>query len=148
MSRSSSQGMLLERLHYASKKFGSARALSVAAGLSPGYIGTLTTRLRRNPEAGIDGLAAVKIAKAAGLSLSWLLAEEGPRDQRVPRNLAALIHRLAKGTYPDVVIQQAMLLGAAREADVPEDLWRDYLDGLRREARHLELAVLAGVIAK
>lgn len=139
--------MLLERLHYASKKFGSARALSLAAGLSAGYIGTLTTRLRRDPDAGIDGLAAVQIAKAAELSLNWLLAGEEPRDQRVPPRLAAVIRRLPKDAYADVVIRQAILFGASRDGDLTEELWLDYLDGLRREARHVEIAAAAAAIS-
>lgn len=139
--------MLLERLNYVSKKFDSARALCSAAGLSHSYLGTLTTRLRRNPNAGIDGLAAVQIAHAAGVSVTWLLTGEGPRDQAVPPNLAALLRVLPKDTYPDVVVRQALVMGAAREQDLSQDIWRDYLDGLRREARHLEISALATAIA-
>jgi hypothetical protein len=136
---------LLDRLQYVSQRYGSARALSVAAGLSAGYIGTLTTRLRRNPDAGMDGLPAVQIAHAAGVTVNWLLAGEEPRDFRVPRNLAAVIRSLPEGAYPAVVTRQAQLYGAAREGDLSEDVWRDYLDGLYRELRHVELAAAAAV---
>lgn len=132
--------MLLERLQYVSTRYGSARALAVAAGLSPGYIGTLTTRLRRKPEAGIDGAAAVKIARTAGVSLNWLLTGEEPRDQRVPINLQAVVREAQQGVYPDVVVQQAMMFGVARGKDLSRELWRGYLEGLRRELHHVETA--------
>jgi hypothetical protein len=138
--------MLLDRLQYVSQRYGSARALSVEAGLSAGYIGTLTTRLRRNPNAAMDGPPAVQIARAAGVTVTWLLTGEEPRDFRVPRNLAAVIRSLPEGAYPDVVTRQAQIYGATRDTDLPEALWHDYLDGLHRELRHVELAAAAAAV--
>ncbi len=135
--------MLLERLDYAAKRFGNARALAIEAGLSHAYLGTLMTRLRRNPQATMDAESAVKIAKAAGVSLVWLLTGEGPRDERVPGILIGLLRKLPPNTYPQVVINQAKLFAEIVGSDMNEEAWRDYLDGLHREIRHAQIRIQA-----
>lgn len=58
---------------------GSASKLAVAAGLSAGYLGTLKTRMRANPDARPDENAMEALARAGGVSYEWLRKGTGPR---------------------------------------------------------------------
>lgn len=124
----------------------SGSAWAVKAKLPRTYIATFQFRERQGKpiEAGVATVVA--LARAAGVSFLWLATGEGSPDDTpaiAPANLRALLDRLPVGTYPAPLVAQAMLIRELiGEADLPEDVWQDYLDGLRREARRvgLELA--------
>jgi transcriptional regulator with XRE-family HTH domain len=117
------------------------------AGVSRTYIATFLHRQRTAAtDIGVETL--LQLAKAAGVSPSWLAFGDGsPEDASatLPKNLQALIARLPPDTYSQVLILQAGLLrDIIGEKDLPEENWREYLDSLQREARRtgLELAAL------
>jgi hypothetical protein len=58
---------------------GSASKLALAAGLSAGYLGTLKTRMRVNPDARPDESAMEALARAGGVSYEWLRKGTGER---------------------------------------------------------------------
>lgn len=93
---------------------------------------------------------AAALAKAAGVSPAWLAYGMGsPEDvaATLPPQLAALVARLPKSTYPAKLVEQAAFVrDLIGQKDLSEELWRDYLDGLRREARRLALEVAGTAI--
>jgi len=69
----------------------SMREFARRAGLPDGYVGTIVSRLRRNPASGIEMDTLEKIARAAGVRVEWLAtgngqkaSDEGPRIERDP----------------------------------------------------------------
>jgi hypothetical protein len=97
---------------------GRQRELGRRAGLSPGGVGTIVHRLRKNPNASIDPDTLVKLAKGAEVSLQWLATGEGsPHDTLASestnpqyRNLPGWAEAMAvfrKRGVPDNIIQKA-----------------------------------------
>lgn len=74
---------ILERIAHvlATKKFSSERAWCEAASVSPNYIGRLRSKLDEEREDGVARTANVDklelLAKAAGVSLEWLMGKTG-----------------------------------------------------------------------
>lgn len=59
------------------------RELSIKAGLSsPSHVGTLLTRLRKNPDREADVGTLRALAKAGGVSYEWLSSGEGSPEPR------------------------------------------------------------------
>lgn len=86
---------------------------------------------------------AAALAQAAGVSPGWLAYGAGSIDDvmaTLPPNLQALLARVPKKTYPPHLITQAALVcDLLDEKDLPEDMWTEYLDQLRREGRRVAL---------
>jgi transcriptional regulator with XRE-family HTH domain len=59
---------------------GTARDLAKKSGVSSSYLSTLQSRLRANPDTGINAEEAAKLAAKAGVSVRWLITGEGSPD--------------------------------------------------------------------
>jgi hypothetical protein len=68
-----------DRLEELISAAGSASKLALAAGLSAGYLGTLKTRMRANPDARPDADTLEALARAGGVSYEWLRKGTGPK---------------------------------------------------------------------
>jgi hypothetical protein len=62
---------------------GNQRELSRRAGLSPNYVGTLLTRLRKNPNAQVERDSLAALATAGGVSIDWLVVGTGEPERQV-----------------------------------------------------------------
>lgn len=86
---------LLERLTAIVKLRGiSQRELSKRAGLNPNHVGTLLSRLRKNPDGDIERDTLAALARGGGVSLEWLAEGRDSLDSAEPTahpNLAATI---------------------------------------------------------
>lgn len=133
---------------------GNQRELARMANLAGGHVGVIMTRLRRDPNADIEGDTLAKISKATGVSPHWLVTGEGPRDVesgsgglpipiRVDRLLgsAALEEVLSKYPWPediamsvaDAVIADARAEAHANGVDRPQNLWHIRVGQLIKE---------------
>ena len=105
------------------------------------YLATYMSRARQGNPSDVSLQVAVALAKAAGVNFTWFALGLGSPDDdgaALPANLGALLKRLPPGTYPPALIRQALVgREVIGEKDLPEEIWRDYLDGLRREARRV-----------
>lgn len=117
------------------------------AGLARTYLATFLSRTRQGTPSDMGLQVAIALAKSADVSFAWFALGEGtPEDAsgRLPGNLERLLRRVPEGTYPKALVAQALLVrDLIGEADLPEDVWQDYLDGLRKEARRLGLELAA-----
>ena len=94
------------------KAYGSQRAASLAAGLSPGYLAVRKHEGLRLGERALRGLA-----RAAGMSEAEFLAGESPvRSLPHPARASSGIERACVDSDPEVSRLRAAL--AAREAEV------------------------------
>jgi transcriptional regulator with XRE-family HTH domain len=75
---------------------GSQRELSRRAGLSPNYIGTILTRLRKKPNAQIEKDSLVALATAGDVSLDWLLNGRGNPERETVLDVGSPL-RMADG---------------------------------------------------
>lgn len=117
------------------------------AGLARTYLSTFLSRARQGTPSDMGLQVAISLAKAADVSFSWFALGEGsPEDAsgRLPKNLETLLRRLPENTYPKALVAQALLgRELIGESDFPEEVWRDYLDALRREVRRLGFELTA-----
>lgn len=124
-----------------------ASAWCLKARMPRTYIATFQFRERQGKpiEMGISTAAA--LAGAAGVSFLWFSLGQGSMDDpatSIPSNLRALLAKAPKGGYPAPLVAQAMMVrDLIGESDLPEDVWEDYLDGLRKEARRVGLELAA-----
>lgn len=115
---------------------GSQRELSRRAGLSPNYIGTILTRLRKNPNAQIEKDSLVALAKAGDVSLDWLLNGRGNPERETVLDVGSPLRLIegwtqsvsdarAKGTFlPAWVWDRA---GEIRNAHAPVPLTPEFV---------------------
>lgn len=120
------------------------------AGLSRTYVSAILDRARKGTLGDVGVASLFELAKAANVSPAWLAFGLGsPTDQlpvlfSLPPKLRALLKRLPPNAYPEQLVRQAaMLVEVIGEQDLPEDVWQDYLDGLRKEARRVGLELAA-----
>jgi hypothetical protein len=118
----------------------SASAWALAAGLSRTYVTAFIQRAREGlvSDIGVNTLAA--LAEVARVSPAWLAYGFGPIDTGPP-NLRAIVDARPKSYSRELVQQAAMLREVIGEPDVPPELWRSYLNTLRKNARDLGVAV-------
>ena len=131
-----------------SKRVENASVWATEAGLSRTYVSGLLERVRKgkSQDIGLQSLAA--LAQVARVSPAWLAFGAGePSDDiesLLPPLLRKLLKKLPAGQYPDLLLSQAvMVLQMIDEADLPEDVWQDYVDGLKKEVRRVGLEVAA-----
>lgn len=140
---------LLERLEWviSQGRVKSGRQWAIDAGLSSGYLGSLTTRLRSDPKADIRRDEMVRLARSANVSLVWLATGQGSpddvegaperrwveRDERYPnRGRAVEMARelgLLEGAIEEV---QSLMLHSEHDPSV-----RDWLEQIQRRDRQL-----------
>lgn len=125
---------------------GNASSWATAAGLNRTYVSAVLEKVRKGVIGDIGVVSLYSLARAAKVSPAWLaygMGEPGddvPELLTYPPSLLALLRRLPPNTYPEPLVRQAaMVLEIIDEKDLTEDAWRDYLDGLRKEARHAGL---------
>lgn len=63
---------------------GNQRELGRRAGLSGNHVGTILTRLRKNPDADIERETLTALARGANVSLQWLSTGDGEPDVEEP----------------------------------------------------------------
>ena len=122
-----------------------------AAGLSRTYVSAILERARKGTLGDVGVNSLFDLANSAKVSPAWLAFGFGsPTDElpllfALPPKLRALVRRLPPNTYPEQLVRQAaMVVDIIGEKDLPEDVWQDYLDGLRKEARRVGLELAAG----
>lgn len=139
---------IAERLQavLASGRVENASSWATAAGLNRAYVSAVLEKVRKGSIGDIGVVNLYALATAAKLSPAWLAygvgqpGDEVPELLTYPSNLLALIRRLPPSTYPEALIRQSvMILEVIGEKDLTEETWRDYLDSLRKEARHVGL---------
>lgn len=121
----------------------SASFWATEAGLSRTFVTAFIERVRKGivNDIGVNTLAS--LAVVARVSPAWLAFGHGSVDAG-PENLKALTAKLPKGTYAEALVQQAVLVREViGEPDLPGEIWQDYLDGLRKEARRVGLLLAA-----
>lgn len=130
-----------------SDRVASASAWCVKAGLPRTYISAFMFRERQGQTSDMGVNTAVALARAAGVHPAWFVLGAGEPDELnalLPPNLARLLASLTTDAFPDKMVKQALLLlDVIGEKDLPEDVWRDYLDALRKEARRVGLELAA-----
>lgn len=124
---------LLGRILILSQLAGGQRELSRRAKLSNAYIGSLLTRLRELPEAGISAASASAIARAGQVSIDWLLEGAGAGPDRYPNRLLAI--RMAGETVSDGAIEEIRSVQMHREADLSVGEWVDRILEVDRRQR-------------
>lgn len=131
------------RVRFAREKLGlGSNELDRRIGKPQGYTSRIESGQRPHPRPeNVQALAA-----ALEVTIEWLVtgkssAPEGP----LPPNLAPIAATLRAHLYPDWLIRQAAVFFEAHE-DLSPEQWRDYIDGLRREARRMELEVVAAKV--
>jgi|LNFM01.2.fsa_nt_gb transcriptional regulator with XRE-family HTH domain len=115
---------------------GSQRELSRRAGLSPNYIGTILTRLRKNANAQIEKDSLVALAKAGDVSLDWLMNGRGNPERETVLDTGSPLRLIEgwrrsvddareKGSFlPDWVWERA---GEIRNAHAPVPLTPEFV---------------------
>ena len=132
-----------------SKRVENASVWATGAGLSRTYLTGYLQRAQKGLAGDIGLGSVVALAKVAHVNEAWLAfgigaAEDDPLAWQ-PNNLRSLLRKLPTNTYPTALLTQAaMVLEVIGEKDLPEDVWQDYLDGLRKEARRVGLELAAG----
>ena len=129
---------------------GNQRELARKAELASSHIGTMLTRLRRNPDADIEGGTVTKIALATGVHEAWIISGREPRDISIPRaptmisdRIHPVIARVGKTNgFTDAEIEGAsgMLFGLAGTSDMTEEQALDHLETVRGARRRQERA--------
>jgi transcriptional regulator with XRE-family HTH domain len=108
---------LRERIEWvvANRAGGNQRELARRAGLeSPNHVGTILTRLRKNPERDIERETLAAIARGGHVSLRWLASGEGSADAiEVDDGDAESEPRY--GTVPTWLEREARLLASGSE---------------------------------
>lgn len=129
-----------------SGKVRSGSAWCISAGLPRTYISRYMHQNRQGNPSDMGVSTVIVLAQAAGISPAWLAFGYGPPEDIgmvLPPNLVTVLSRF-KGDYvQSVALQAAMIREILGERDLPEQVWRDYLDDLKKLARRvgLELAV-------
>lgn len=88
------------------------------------------------------------IATATKVDLEWLLsgagqAEEPIDTEALPNNLRELVDGAELGTYSTAEVKQAAMYRDLRGRDLPPSLWHEYILGLRREAKLIDVELAA-----
>lgn len=115
---------------------GNQRELSRKAGLSEGYVGSLLTRLRKKPGAQVEGDSLAALARAANVSIGWLITGSGSPDVQVVRDggaalrlmtgWEAAVHRAAeKAAFLPLWVWERV--GEIRNAHAPSPLTPEFL---------------------
>lgn len=89
-------------------RFKSRREFFRAAGISPGYLTEMQSRVRENPEATITVEMARKISETLGIPITFLLpgGEDLPTDEFEERTFAVIAARALQ--YPEWAIQRVL----------------------------------------
>ena len=95
---------------------GNQRELSRRAGLSPNYVGTLLTRLRKNPNAQVERDSLTALATAGGVSIDWLLVGSVDPERQVVLDVGSPLRMLAG--WADALVQ-----AIASAAYLPSWVW-------------------------
>jgi transcriptional regulator with XRE-family HTH domain len=129
-----------------------AGALSVNAGLARSHIGGI---LRGNEESNLRESTARKIAKAADVSVAWLMTGQGPREPYVEAEVVPLypnavvssgdpypsrtqVLLLLRGTVPDKVLDALRVVTPAGGLDPGREWWIQHARELVRDLRAIE----------
>lgn len=106
-------------------------------GSSVGYTSRIESGDRPSPRpASLEALAS-----ALNVSVEWLVSGRNPPPELpLPPNLGAIAAELRANGSPDWLIRQAAIFFETH-ADLTPQQWREYVEGLRREARRMELEV-------
>lgn len=139
----------------------SQRALGRAAGLDERHVGVLMGRLRNDPNAGVEHRTLAALARAGGVSLSWLSSGEGDSGLDTPLESAIVptsapeltVEREEQPEYSESRFPvfrnmpnwRRIEAGArALAKDVPEWVWSDIRDA--RPFQHRQ-PISSGMIA-
>lgn len=95
---------------------GNQRELSRKAGLSPNYVGTLLTRLRKNPAAQVEGDSLAALATAGEVSIDWLVAGAGEPNRRVELEAGSPLRMIAGWA-------EALVQAIAAASYLPQWVW-------------------------
>jgi transcriptional regulator with XRE-family HTH domain len=119
---------LLERLELISARSGGQRELCRRAGLAESFIGSTISKLKAKPSAGLSATTASALAKAAGVSLDWLIDGTGPPPDRYPNRVIAL--DLMRGRVSSDAASFVASIQMHADSDLTVGQW---VDELRRE---------------
>ncbi len=103
---------LRERLEWVlAHRVTSGRQWCGDAGLSGGYLGTLFTRMSRDPDADLRRDELVRLARAARVSLAWLATGDGSPDDPAPSSRRVV-------DQSDLYAHRATAVAMARELGI------------------------------
>lgn len=120
---------------------GIQRELARMAKLAPSHIGTILTRLRKNPDADIEGDTLSAIAEAAEVNETWLASGRLPRDRREPGESSTPRYAsldLVLQAFPDRWDASAVAAAQSQQLhgdDPGEAWWVQQLDRLEQAIR-------------
>lgn len=95
---------------------GNQRELSRRAGLSPNYLGTLLTRLRKNPNAQVERDSLAALATGGRVSIDWLVNGSGDPDHQTVLDVGSPLRLLAGWA-------EALVQACASAAYLPKWVW-------------------------
>jgi hypothetical protein len=124
-----------------------ASVWAMAAGMSRTFVSGFLERAQKGKWQDIGLHSLARLAEAAHVSLAWLALGIGEPEDEVaswlPENLRTFTQDKSS-PYPAALLRQAVLVTAmVGEKDLPKEIWRDYLDGLRKEVRRIGLELAA-----
>jgi transcriptional regulator with XRE-family HTH domain len=144
---------LQERLRWVLERRNlAAGALSLKAGLARSHLGGI---LRSTEESNLREATARKIAKAADVSVAWLMTGQGPREPYVEAEVVPLypnavmssedpylsrtqVLLLLRGTVPDKVLDALRVVTPAGGLDPGREWWIQHARELVRDLRAIE----------